>query len=51
MDENQNKPECNACGANDYDGELRECPHCGSTKCSRCDMGDDVECPACPEED
>lgn len=50
MDEQQ-KPECNACGATDYEGELRECPYCGSTKCSVCDMGDNCECPACPEED
>jgi hypothetical protein len=47
----QMKPECNACGSSDYDGDLRECPHCGSTKCSRCDMGDDVECAACPDEE
>jgi hypothetical protein len=23
------------------------CPHCGSTKCCMCDMGDDVECISC----
>lgn len=41
------KPECPACGNDEYEGELRECPRCGSQKCSFCDMGDDVECPAC----
>lgn len=46
----QAQPECNACGADDYEGELRECPHCGSTKCDICDMGDDVECARCESE-
>lgn len=48
--EHTKKPECNACGADDYEGELRECPRCGSTKCSICDMGDDVECAACDDD-
>ncbi|EXI92113.1 MAG: hypothetical protein AW12_00856 [Candidatus Accumulibacter sp. BA-94] len=43
----QTQSQCNACGSNDYKGELRECPHCGSTKCDICDMGDDLECAAC----
>ena len=41
-------PACEACG-NPDPNELKECPHCGSTKCDACDMGDDVECPACPD--
>jgi hypothetical protein len=45
------RPECNGCGSNDYDGELRECPWCQSSKCSRCDMGDDVSCVACDGDD
>jgi hypothetical protein len=44
------KPECNACGSDDYEGELRECPWCHGTKCEQCDMGDDVECGMCPDD-
>ena len=40
---------CAGCGADDYEGELRECPHCGASKCHWCDMGDDVECVGCEE--
>lgn len=43
----EKKPECPACGARDYEGELRECPWCSSLKCSHCDMGDDTSCIAC----
>lgn len=45
------KQECIGCGATDYEGKLRYCPRCGSSKCSRCDMGDDVECASCPADD
>lgn len=45
------KPECPACGYTDYEGELRQCPHCEGQKCSCCDMGDDVGCPACDNEE
>lgn len=40
--------ECNACG-NPEPNTLKECPYCGSSKCDACDMGDDVECPACED--
>ena len=46
----QQKQVCMGCGSTDYKGELRYCPHCGTSKCSHCDMGDDVECPNCPDE-
>lgn len=45
-----NKPECPACGYSDYEGELRQCPHCEGLKCSQCDMGDDVGCAVCDNE-
>ena len=44
------KPECPACG-NDSPKYLKECPQCGTMKCDQCDMGDDVECPACESEE
>ena len=31
--------------------ELTNCPHCGSLKCCMCDMGDDVECISCGNDD
>lgn len=40
------KEPCPACG-NPKPKYLKECPRCASTKCDRCDMGDDVECPSC----
>ena len=54
--------ECPGCGSSFLDRERRAaqypddklptglstCPHCGSQKCSMCDMGDDVECISCP---
>lgn len=40
--------ECEACG-NPEPSNLKDCPYCGSSKCEVCDMGDDVECPACDE--
>ncbi len=52
--------ECPSCGATPADRKankpnapqgLSECPHCGSLKCSMCDMGDDVECVSCDEVD
>lgn len=46
--------DCPACGSSkevvvnpDEWKITRECPFCGSLKCSSCDMGNDVECPAC----
>lgn len=30
---------------------IRECPHCGAGKCCMCDMGNDVECPSCPDDE
>lgn len=41
---------CNGCG-NENPEYVKECPYCGSDKCNRCDMGDDVECGNCPEEE
>lgn len=44
--------ECPACGNPEAtETELRPCPHCGTEKCARCNMGDDVECPACESDD
>lgn len=37
---------CDACGA-DNPEQITLCPRCGTAKCRVCDMGDDVECPAC----
>ena len=45
------KPECCACGATDYEGELIACPYCDDTKCEKCDMGDDAACINCEEFD
>lgn len=45
------KPECPACGYSDYEGELRQCPHCEGLKCSCCDMGNDVGCAVCDTEE
>ncbi|POZ50670.1 hypothetical protein [Methylovulum psychrotolerans] len=45
------KERCPGCDADDYNGELRRCPHCGEKKCSFCDMGDDVECGLCDDFD
>jgi len=45
-------PECCGCGTEDVDvGDLRECPLCGAEKCPACDMGNDVECSACPDDE
>lgn len=30
-----------------HEAYLKPCPHCGATKCSMCDMGDDVYCISC----
>ena len=38
---------CDGCGAIDYEGELRDCHFCESTKCSHCDMEKNVGCPSC----
>lgn len=56
---------CTACGSTPEDREkyrkgsadesipahLLSCPHCGSTKCCMCDMGDDVRCMNCEGQD
>lgn len=45
----QEKPAaCEACGNPEPD-VVMYCAFCDSTKCEDCDMGNDVECPACPE--
>lgn len=41
---------CTGCG-NSNPLYLGECPHCGSQKCDCCDMGDDVECGNCPDDE
>jgi len=41
------KPVCDGCGADDYEGELLTCPYCESPKCSHCDGGNDVPCLIC----
>jgi hypothetical protein len=41
------KPVCDGCGADDYEGELLTCPYCESPKCSHCDDGNDVPCLIC----
>ena len=28
---------------------LKECPHCGESKCNFCDMGDDTACMNCED--
>lgn len=57
--------ECPGCGSSLADREERarqspednlptgllDCPHCGAKKCAMCDMGDDVECVSCGDED
>ncbi len=30
---------------------LTECPYCGTLKCCMCDMGDDVECISCNQDE
>ena len=56
QDSNDDCPSCGssygdrvnyAAGADDVPVGLGECPHCNATKCSMCDMGDDVECMNC----
>jgi hypothetical protein len=58
MDYRETDDECPACGAAAHDRAhnkpdspqgLETCPHCNSEKCCMCDMGDDVECPACED--
>lgn len=41
---------CDGCGNPEPTG-LVVCPYCAHTKCEDCDMGNDVECPNCPDED
>lgn len=45
------KTACPACGSTDFEGALIECPHCEGFKCSFCDMGDDVSCVGCDNEE
>lgn len=50
--------DCPSCGStpqerrlrDDYQG-LRACHYCDAPKCCLCDMGDDVNCGACPDGD
>lgn len=41
-----NAPPCDGCGET-APKKVKQCPRCGASKCSHCDMGDDVECPNC----
>jgi len=60
MEYRETTDECPSCGAtardrlsnkpNEPQG-LETCPHCMAEKCCMCDMGDDVECQSCSEED
>ena len=57
--------ECPGCGSSLADREdyrkrnkndtiptdLQRCPYCGSDKCAMCNMGDDVNCPSCPDDE
>ena len=56
--------ECPGCGSTPSDREvyasknseptntaLKSCRHCGTDKCCMCDMGDDVECVSCTNEE
>lgn len=45
------KPECPACGHDDYKDAPTKCPHCGNLKCEFCDAGDDVPCLLCNADD
>jgi hypothetical protein len=60
MNYRETDDECPGCGATAEDRKdnkpnepqgLATCPSCGAEKCCMCDMGDDVECVSCPEED
>ena len=52
--------DCEGCGSTAEDRKKNRpndrqgtsiCPHCGTEKCCMCDMGDDVECGNCTEDD
>lgn len=57
--------ECQGCGSSFEDRQKRrdenpeddiptglsECIYCGTDKCCMCDMGDDVNCGSCPNDD
>lgn len=46
--------QCGSLAGEDFECEpieLKECPHCGRTKCQRCNMGDDTSCMGCEGED
>lgn len=45
------QPECPACGSDTYEGDLMDCPFCDEQKCEDCDMGDDVRCAGCENEE
>jgi len=47
----EEKPECPSCGSTHYQWDLKECPHCYALKCDICDMGDDVGCATCENEE
>lgn len=45
-------PECPTCGSDDtYTPRELICPFCGCDKCTRCDMGDDVLCMGCENDE
>jgi hypothetical protein len=55
--------ECTTCGSSLADRvryakgdasiplNFKDCPHCGSPKCCMCDMGDDVSCMNCEDDE
>ena len=57
---NSENKTCNGCGATaedrkaskpDADQELFRCNNCGADKCCICDLGRDVLCANCPDEE
>ena len=60
MNYRETNDECPSCGATARDRKqnkpcepqgLDTCPHCSAEKCCMCDMGDDVECISCGDEE
>lgn len=52
--------ECSTCGGKSGDRKhnkpdepqgLSKCPHCNADKCCMCDMGDDVPCMSCENDE
>ena len=45
--------ECDSCGSQPghrNGAALLVCPHCGGSKCEKCDSGDDCPCGSCQED-